>query len=180
MELNVCVLLYDGMWMQEPILAINRVRNENITYVGLEKKPYMSYEKLPCTPERIISELDPTEVDLLIIPGGSADHLLDEPQLKEFVGSLNGHRKLIAGICYGAVLMANYGVLEGKKCTGDSAGITTETPSYLSYEKSTIIHAGVVVDDNVISATGAAYLEFAEEVARVVKDYKIKSSEKAC
>lgn len=172
MKLNVCVLLYDGMWLQEPILAINRVRNENIILVGLENKTYMSYEKLPCTPDKTIEELNPAEIDLLIIPGGSADHLLDQPQIKELVVSLNCLSKLIAGICYGAILMANYGILEGKRCTGDSTGINPETPSFCSYAKSEIVNQGVVVDGNVITATGASYIEFAEAVNKATVVYK--------
>jgi len=172
MLLNVCVLLYDGMWLQEPILAMNRVHDENIIFVGLENKPYMSYEKLRCTPDITIDEVNPAEIDLLIIPGGSADHLLDEPRVKAFVSTLHSLNKLIVGICYGAILMANYGVLVGKRCTGCSNGITPETPSLCSYEKSTIINQGVVVDGNVITATGASYIEFAEAVKTAVIEYK--------
>ena len=84
----------------------------------------------------------------------------------------DGKGKLIAGICGGAVLLAQSGILDGKKATGNTYGILEEDPDYKHYEKAIVQNDFVVVDGNIITGQGQAYAEFSVEVGKKLGMFK--------
>ena len=116
--------------------------------------------------DQVIKDVDIDSIDLLVIPGGEPAPLVNNLELKSFVENLVAKNKKVAGICGGAGLLAGLGVLKGKKCTGLSSGKNPNIPSYQYFSESTFLDDYVVVDGNVITAQGQAYVEFAFELAR--------------
>ncbi len=72
----------------------------------------------------------------------------------------------MAGICGGASLLAGLGVLKGKRCTGLTSGQDPNIPEYQYFSESTFLDEHVVVDGNIITAQGRAFVEFAVELFR--------------
>ena len=105
-------------------------------------------------------------IDLLVIPGGEPALLVDNLQVKSFVEGLMARNKKVAGICGGAALLAGLGVLKGKRCTGLASGKTPGLSEYQYFSETIFLDDHVVVDGNIITAQGQAYVEFAFELAR--------------
>ena len=71
-----------------------------------------------------------------------------------------------AGICGGACLLASLGILDGKRCTGMTRGEAPDIPDFRYFEHTEFSNDHVVVDGNLITGQGQAYIEFAMELAR--------------
>lgn len=169
--MNVCVLYYDGFCEFEVVLAVNQFR-ENAFSAALENRVYISEERQKFLPDKTIQELNPDDIDLLIIPGGNSTQLYEKEELREFILKLNEKNKKIAGICGGAELMAYYGLLDNRKANGDSEGFKVNESNKLTYEKINIVDEDVVLDGNCITSIGKAFIEFAIEIGKVMNVYK--------
>ncbi len=169
--MKACVLYYDGFCEFEVVFAFTILKN-NIFSAALENRVYKSEENQKYLPDITIGELNPEEIDLFIIPGGDLSHLYENKEIIEFISALDDKKKYIAGICGGVELMAKCGVLDNKKCTGDSQGIILNETNKNIYEKAIIQAGDFVIDGNCITSIGKAYVEFALELGKLMKVYK--------
>lgn len=159
---------YDGFAEFEISLACLLLHKEDLVFIGKEKKVYRSEEKQRFLPDTSIEETNVDEFDALIIPGGNPNPLFGDEAIAKFVDGFAKRGKLIAGICGGAVFMAQLGLLDGKFATGNTSGITEEDPDSAHYKKAMVKDEFVVVDGNIITAQGQAFAEFAVEIARKI------------
>jgi 4-methyl-5(b-hydroxyethyl)-thiazole monophosphate biosynthesis len=102
----------------------------------------------------------------LVIPGGDPAPLVGNQELKSFIEELVSKNKKVSGICGGASLLAGLGFLKGKKCTGMGSGVNPGAASYPYFAETIVSSEQVVVDGNMITGQGQAYVEFAIELAR--------------
>ncbi|WP_032122109.1 DJ-1/PfpI family protein [Clostridium amazonitimonense] len=172
--MNVCIFYYDGFCEFEIVLAAAEFSSQNVITVALENKIYISEEKQKFVPDKTIEELNPDEVDLFIIPGGKPGYLYENSILKNFIKDMNKNKKIIAGICGGTKLLAAYGILDNKRCTGDSSGLKIDADYIDLFRNSIILEEYVVVDGNIITSTGQAFIEFAIKLGTVMNIYKDK------
>jgi protease I len=101
-----------------------------------------------------IRNADPSDFDILIIPGGYApDKMRMEPRFIEFTRKMNEQGKVIASICHGPWILASADIIRGKK--------VTSWPSL----RDDLLNAGaefvdqeVVVDGNIITSRKPADL----------------------
>jgi len=137
-----------------------------IISVALEKREYRSEESQRFCVDQALREADVDTIDLLVIPGGNPAPLVENQELKDFIGKLIARDKKVAGICGGASLLAGLGMLRGRKCTGNTSGAKPGDDEYPYYAEAILSDEHVVVDGNIITAQGQAYVEFAVELAR--------------
>ncbi len=168
---NICIFYYDRFCEFEVVLSAAQFRGKYFT-VALENHAYISEEEQKFLPDKTIDELNPDEIDLFIIPGGNPSYLYNNSKLKRFINKLNEKKKFIAGICGGTFLMAQYGLLKGKKCTGDSSGLQKDSKYIGLFEDAIITDEDVVIDENIITSIGQAYVEFSVELSRIMNLYK--------
>ena len=165
--MKVCILYYDGFCEFEVVFAAALFKDCFVA-AALEDRIYISEENQRFLPETTIDKLNPGQIDLFIIPGGKPASLYDNQALKQFVLELDAQGKYIAGICGGAYLMAAYGILDGKRCTGGSSGLLgTDT----IFTNCIVCNDDIVVDGNAVTATGQAYVDFSFELARLLNLY---------
>jgi len=164
--MKVALFYYDGFSEFEIVLTALFFKDQGLISVALEDREYRSEESQRFIADKVLSEIDPGSIDLFIIPGGSPDKLVNHLGLKSFIQELIKENKKIAAICGGASLLAGMGLLKGKKCTGMSSGRDSSRPSFQYYSESIFLDDEVVVDGNLITAQGQAYVEFAVELAR--------------
>jgi protease I len=97
------------------------------------------------------AEIDPSQYDALVIPGGRAPEYL---RLNEDVLAMVRHffteNKPVASICHGAQLLAAAGVLEGKRCSAYPACMPEVRQSGGTYAEIPIDAA--VTDGNLVTA----------------------------
>jgi len=170
--MQIALFYYDGFSEFEVVLAGLLFRQQDFVSIALENREYRSEERQRFCVDRIIKEVDLDSIDLLVIPGGDPAALVENQELKNFIGGLLHRNKKVAGICGGASLLAGLGVLKGKKCTGMTSGVDPSRPSYKYYSESAVSGEHVVVDGNIITAQGQAYVEFAVELVRQMGLYK--------
>jgi 4-methyl-5(b-hydroxyethyl)-thiazole monophosphate biosynthesis len=164
--LKFAVLYYDGFSEFEIVLACLFFKESELVSVGLGEKTYRSEGNQRFIVDKYIDEVDVDSLDLIIIPGGEPAPLVENEALKDFIGRVLDAGKKVAGICGGASALAGMGFLDGKKCTGMADGFDPELSGASYYGNTTFLEDHVVVDGNLITAQGQAYVEFAVELAR--------------
>jgi 4-methyl-5(b-hydroxyethyl)-thiazole monophosphate biosynthesis len=164
--MKIGFLYYDGFAEFEIALACLLLHTEELIFIGVEKKIYQSEEKQKFVIDTILSEIDINEFDALIIPGGDPSYLYSNDVVSKKLHEFANSGKIVAGICGGAVLMAQKGLLNGKRATGNTSGIFEKDNDYIHFTKSTVVNEFVVVDGNIITGQGQAYAEFAVEICR--------------
>ena len=104
--------------------------------------------------------------DALVIPGGpgSSTFLWNNPVVQDIVIFFHEHKKMVAAICHACVVLAQAGILKGKKATVYPSNDALEI-----YQKCGVQYSdeGCVVlsEDNIITADGPQHAEdFAKEL----------------
>ncbi|MDD3642421.1 MAG: DJ-1/PfpI family protein [Candidatus Krumholzibacteria bacterium] len=161
---KTCVLYYDGFAEFEIVLACLAMSRGEIVAVGPSLDPVTSEEKQRLLPDIALADVDPADVDLLIIPGGDPAALIGDETLAGLLRDLAGREVPIAAICGGTALLAAAGLLDGRECTGggDSIDDLDELAAY--FKNAIIVDEDVVIDGRIVTATGRAFVEFAFEV----------------
>lgn len=170
---RIYYLLYDGYAGFELVFVANNLMNKRAATVGLGKVPCRSLENLKTVVDLDITEVDPDDVDLLVIPGGHPLEIINDPAYREKVEALvsliravNNRGGKLAAICGGPTWLAYAGVLNGRRCTH-----SLEEPGKL-FSTATFTNEYVTVDGNIITGQGQAYPEFAVEMGRQMGIYE--------
>lgn len=113
--------------------------------------------------DSLITEIDPTDAEWIIIPGGQpgADNLHASPKVNEIIKNQFDRGGRIAAICAGpAVVVAPTGILKGKKATCyPGLGDMIESGG------GTYVKEAVVIDGNIITSEGpGTTLKFAKAI----------------
>jgi putative intracellular protease/amidase len=158
------VLYYDGFGEFEIVLACLAMSQGAIVAVAPSLDPVTSEEKQRLLPDMAISDVDPDDVDLFVLPGGDPTALIGDEALTELLKELHSREVPIAAICGGTALLAAAGLLDGRECTGggDSIGDLGDLAAHFS--RATVVDEDVVIDGHIITAAGRAFVEFAFEV----------------
>ena len=104
-------------------------------------------------PDLLIDDLDASDFDVVIFIGGSAakKEFWDNPKAHAAAREAFEQDKILAAICWGPVVLANGGVLEGKRATGHKAQGAHEI---LMSRGCSYTGDSVTVDGNIITAYG--------------------------
>jgi putative intracellular protease/amidase len=160
--MNVQVLLYDNFCMFEIATAMSWLSQFDVEAIALEDREHRSDAGLKVRPDRMIGELGMEAPDILVIPGGNPAKYLQgltdpalECKLHEHLRRIVDDGKTVAAICGGPDFLARAGLLTGRRCTH---GFERGTPS--SFKGAVIVDQPVVVDGNIITARGNAFLSF--------------------
>jgi len=111
-------------------------------------------------PDKIISEVSPSHYTTILVIGGegSKNFFWENESILSMIKDAYSHGDIIAGLNSAVVVLANAGILEGKKATTSSSPDALDN---LSSHGAMFVQKPVVVDGNVITAEGPyAILEF--------------------
>jgi putative intracellular protease/amidase len=131
--------------------------------IGNTLAPITTMGGMTITPEVSINNVLFHEGDLLILPG--ADTWLEDANTKilEIVSDLLQNNVIIAAICGATIALAHSGLLNQRYHTSnDKALLTMMCPDYAG--EAYYVNQPVVTDQNVITASGLAPLDFSYEV----------------
>ena len=169
--------LYDTFVEFEVSLVCYNINLEDdlqVTYIGYDS-PIKSSGGISVKVDKTVEEITSTkDIEGIIIPGGFERVL--KPELEILIKKLHEEKKLIAAICAGPEFLAKSGILKGRKFT------TTVPPSeYVEkkekdpFPRETYVDTRMIRDENIITAKGTAFVDFALEVWDYLKMYKYKS-----
>ncbi|MEC0126677.1 DJ-1/PfpI family protein [Paenibacillus pabuli] len=161
------ILLFEGYVSFEIMLASYFMKTQgDIITVALEKGALQSYEGFSVNPAVLLNEINSSEVDLFIIPGGDVTASLHHPGLMYFIKELNERKTPIAAICAGTLLLGQAQVLEGRSFTTNA-----ESEMRAITVQGEYVNEGVVVDGHIITAKANAYVDFGIEIGKVMNIY---------
>lgn len=167
MEQSVHVLVFDGLADWEPALALAALRDAGIPVktVGFTRDPITTAAGMRLVPDLAWDELDPAQIKLLLLAGGDGWAAKEYPvkAFEERIKGLLDAKVPVAAACGATVALARAGLFEGRPHTSNSlqwlSGIVPDYPGQELYRDELAVRT-----DGLITATGAAPVDFAREV----------------
>ncbi|MDO8676938.1 MAG: DJ-1/PfpI family protein [Acidobacteriota bacterium] len=163
----VCLLVIDGFADWEPAHAIAELRRHghyHVESVGLTSAPALSMGGVRVLPSKIVSQVDPTDVAVFILPGGDRwEQDAIEPELEATLRRIDAADVPIAAICAATVAISRLGLLRGRRHTSNGLDyLRSHVPGYA--EADNYVDAPAVRDRKLITASGLGDVEFAREL----------------
>ncbi|OPG90350.1 glutamine amidotransferase [Chryseobacterium mucoviscidosis] len=143
------------------------LRPIEVVTVGVDKSPVTTMGGMDILPRVSVDECMLESTDVLVLPGGDTwMGTIHEPILKKAATSLEqGH--IVAAICGATVGLARMGLLDSRRHTSNDLDyLKMICPHYMGekyYER-----VPAVTDNNLVTASGIAPLEFAMHVLKVL------------
>ncbi len=128
--------IYEDLELWYPKLRLIEAGGE-VTIAGPDSgKVYAGKNGYPCLSDASICDMNESDFDGLIVPGGfMPDKLRRAPKVLDLVRAFHASQKLIAAICHGGWIPISAGVYQGVQVTG-SPGI-----------KDDLVNAGAIWND---------------------------------
>ena len=143
------------------------IEKPKIIKIGKNLKPIKTMGGMEITPNICVKDIKAQEGDLLILPG--ADTWLNEEnnEILSFVKENTISNLTIAAICGATIGLAYNGFLNEIKHTSNSLDYLKMTCPDYKGEKY-FLNQPVVIDNNIITATGLAPLEFTYQTLKKI------------
>ena len=118
---RVLVPLAQGCEELEAVTIIDLLRRAGIEVVaaGLQPGIVRASRGTQLMPDLTLDEALKQEYDMIVLPGGmpGAKHLKEDPRILDLLNSMAAEGKFTAAICAAPTVLAEAGVLKGKKAT---------------------------------------------------------------
>ena len=172
MKTKKCALfLFEGYADWEPALAITGLKNyggyDMVTF-SLDMQPFHSMGGIKVLPDFSMTEIDPADFDLLILPGGEAWEQGGNTEIFPLIKSFHQAGKVIAAICGATLSLAHSGLLDHIPHTSNDLQFLKQCcPTYQGadhYQNTPCVDGG-----QIITANGAGMIEFALAIYRKFK-----------
>lgn len=144
---QVVILLADGFEEVEAVAIVDVLRRAEIavTIAGLHEGPVVSARNIRVLADTVIDTVRSDDFDMIVLPGGQpgSDNLNGDPRVRALIHEFNAKGKLTGAICAAPYVLANAGILEGKRATS--------YPSYRErlgnavYEEKSVVEDGTVM-----------------------------------
>lgn len=162
----IAVLLADGFEEVEALTPVDMLRRGgfNVKTVGIGGKIAVGSHKIPVVCDLAASEVDISETDMVILPGGMPGtlNLGASEFVKELCSAVYAKGGRLCAICAAPSVLGKFGYLKGRKAV-----------CYPGFEKecvgADICDAPVVTDEKITTAKGmgSAFL-FGKELLRIL------------
>jgi protease I len=122
---RVAVLVAEGFEDLEYWVTVMRLQEEGteVVSIGPDTEPVSGKNALGAQADTTAGEVDASELDGVVIPGGWApDKLRRYPEITDLVKTVHDRNKTVGIICHGGLVAISAGIVEGASATG-SLGI---------------------------------------------------------
>jgi putative intracellular protease/amidase len=139
--------------------------------VGNTINPIITMGGIKISPDKCIDDIEFTDNDMLILPGGDTWMNEENKKIIKIVSEIMNGKTIVAAICGATIALANSGLLNNRYHTSNSKVFLEMTcPQYSG--SNYYLDKPVAVDNNLITATGLAPLEFAYEILKKTNSIK--------
>lgn len=180
MKKKIHIFLFDGFsdWEISYLTPeINKSEDFDLIFFSQNGDSVLSMGGLRISPTISMEDVKPNEVEMLILPGGTAWETCNNNFIDSLTMNLFESGKTIAAICAATTYLGQIGLLNNTKHTSnDLTYLKSVSPDYLGEEH--YINALAVSDKNIITANGIAPIEFAREIFSNLKLYSENDIEK--
>jgi putative intracellular protease/amidase len=174
---NVHLFVFDSMADWEAAFAIAGINNPQfqrergryrVVTAGLTREPITTMGGVRILPETTLSEIDPNQSAMLILPGGDRWESRGNAEAIELARVFIVESIPVAAICAATLALARAGIL-------DDFHHTSNSREYLASSGyrggSFYCDVPAITDENVITASGIAPIEFSREIFRTLGLY---------
>ena len=150
---KVLVPLAQGCEELEAVTVIDLLRRAQIEVVtaGLDRQTITASRGVRLVPDTDLDTALKQDYDMIVLPGGlpGANHLDQDPRLRSLLQRMAAGKKYTAAICAAPKVLANAGVLEGKRATAYPGVLDN-----MHLPHTHVTHEAVVIDGHVITSRG--------------------------
>ena len=116
--MKTVVLLYETCCIYEIVITnyFLQCTGHEIVFATIDGKAVTAQERFSLNATCALSEIDPKEVELLLVPGGDISSIANE-EIYSFIRTVVDNKHLVAGICNGVDELDNAGILNGIEST---------------------------------------------------------------
>lgn len=166
--MKTLLFLADGFEEIEALATVDILRRAGIdvtTVSVTNKKTVVGKMGVPVTADTLFEEMNTSDVEMLILPGGPGVSFLDKHEaLKNLVKEFHKDNKWIAAICAAPTVFGKMGLLEGRKAVC-YPGLEGDLKGACVQDEAVVVH-----DGNVITSKGpGTTFEFALKIVEVLK-----------
>lgn len=167
--MKIAVIFANGTEEIEGITPVDVLRRADVTcdIVSVSGDTPVGSHGISIKADLLSNELDMDNYDGIVIPGGmpGATNIANDEYVKNALIKANKEEKMIASICASpAVVLAPFGVLDGKKATCFPA------PDFVDVLGKSYTGKNVEIDGHVITANGPkSAMEFALKICKYLQ-----------
>ncbi len=174
MNKTAYILVFDGLADWEPALALSELNKRDdidVVTVGFSEESVISMGGLKVVPDITLSDTVPGKACVFILPGGEMwEKGKDSKELKDVLMRMWNARVPIAAICGATLALVRMGMVHGVRHTSNGKEyLLTLVPEYQDEEY--YVDSLAVSDQNIITASGVGYVEFAREIITLLNLY---------
>jgi putative intracellular protease/amidase len=167
MQPAVHLLVFDGFADWEPAFAMAELRRSgglDVVTLGFGPAAVRSMGGLQVVPDRLLAEVDPAAVRLLILPGGDLwEGSYPRAEIERVLRALRAAGVPIAAICGATLALARAGFLNDHAHTSNEQDyLEKSAPEYRGAPR--YVDALAVRDRGLITASGLGPVDFAREI----------------
>ena len=160
---SVLVPLAQGCEELEAVTVIDLLRRAGIEVVtaGLDEQPVRASRGVILVPDATLDEALQKDYDMVVLPGGlpGADYLKKDARIIRLLVQMQEAGKYTAAICAAPGVLAEAGLLKGKRATSYPGSLDADSVPGLEY-----VEQPVVTDGKVITSRGpGTAMDFALE-----------------
>lgn len=174
-KLKTSIILYPGCFYHEIATAVfSLIEYSEFVFVGPTRGLLKTGENLQIDIEVEYPQID-TDSDILLVPGGDCYSVKDNSVLQtKILEASKNQNCLLAGICNGALVLAQSGVLKGKNCTHTAHPNWADPKEFkelldeavVVFEGSNYVDEDLVAHGNVLTAKPWAHIDFAVKILK--------------
>ena len=146
---SVLVPLAQGCEELEAVTVIDLLRRAGIdvTTAGLDEQPVHASRGCVLLPDTSLDQALQRDYDMVVLPGGlpGADHLDNDARVHELLKSMADAGQYTAAICAAPRVLANAGLLQGKRATSYPGAFAPESVPGLEYSEQAVVSDGRVI-----------------------------------
>ena len=150
--MTIVIPLASGFEEIEAITVIDMLRRADleVTTAAVGENPVQGSHEITLFADALLKNLSPSNFTAIVLPGGmpGSQHLKESDTVADFIRDISSRDGHIAAICAAPMVLANTGILQGKKATVFPGFEKFLSDANLSEEP-------VVVDGKIITARGA-------------------------
>lgn len=181
MKKKIYIFLFNGFsdWEISYLTPeINKCEQRfELVYFSKDGDQITSMGGLQIRPTKSLDEVKTDEVNMLILPGGTAWDKGENKEIETITSALFEIGKPVAAICAATAYLGRLGLLNDLKHTSnDLSYLKALAPEYSGDEN--YLNSLAVTDKNLITAKGIAPIEFAREIFMKIELYNPENIEK--
>lgn len=154
--MNIAFLIFEKLTALDavgPYEVLSRLPGANVEFVATEAGPKRTDTgALGLVADRAIADIDPGDVDVLLIPGGEGNRpMLEDDAVLDWVRAVHAGSEWTTSVCTGSMVLGAAGVLDGLRATTHWAYMEG-----LTKYGATPVSERVVQDGKVFTAAGVS------------------------